>query len=75
LLNIHPRGFAEVAPKVMKNGSCSATTLSGSASLPFVVSTGAQRSGEISVWMLFLGNVFLLNRATVSRQLVQRLHV
>jgi hypothetical protein len=26
--------------------------------LPFVISTGAQRSGEISVWMLCLGNVF-----------------
>ena len=25
---------------------------------PFVISTGAQRSGEISVWILFLGNVF-----------------
>jgi hypothetical protein len=25
---------------------------------PFVISTGAQRSGEISVWMLFPGNVF-----------------
>ena len=45
-------------PKVMKNGFCSATTLNGSAALPFVISTGAQRSGEISVWMLFPGNVF-----------------
>jgi hypothetical protein len=35
----------------------SATTLSGSTALPFVISTEAQRSGEISVWMLFLGNV------------------
>src|SRR3984885_10428068 len=34
-------------PKAMKNGSCSATTLTGSAALPFVISTGAQRSGEI----------------------------
>ena len=34
-------------PKVMKNGSCSATTLPGSTALPFVISTGAQRSGEI----------------------------
>jgi hypothetical protein len=25
---------------------------------PFVISTGAQRSGEISVWMPLLGNVF-----------------
>src|ERR1700735_2023459 len=36
-------------PKVMKNGACSATTLNGSAALPFVISTGApkERSGEI----------------------------
>jgi hypothetical protein len=34
-------------PKVMQNGSCSATTLPGSAALPFVISTEAQRSGEI----------------------------
>src|ERR1700735_709980 len=27
-------------PKVMKNGSCSATTVAGSAGLPFVISTG-----------------------------------
>jgi hypothetical protein len=47
---------------VMRNGSCSATTLPGSAALPFVISTGAQRSGEISVWMLFLGNVFLTQK-------------
>ena len=45
-------------PKVMKNRFSSATTLSGSATLPFVISTEAQRSGEISVWMLLLGNVF-----------------
>jgi hypothetical protein len=31
----------------MKNGSCSVTTLNGRAALPFVISTGAQRSGEI----------------------------
>ena len=34
-------------PKVMKNGSYSATTLPGSTALPFVISTEAQRSGEI----------------------------
>ena len=34
-------------PKVMKNGSYSATTLTGSTALPFVISTEAQRSGEI----------------------------
>src|ERR1700735_4946590 len=33
--------------KAKKNGSCSATTVVGSAALPFVISTGAQRSGEI----------------------------
>jgi hypothetical protein len=31
----------------MKNGFCPATSLSGSAALPFVISTGAKRSGEI----------------------------
>ena len=30
----------------------------GSTALSFVISTEAQRSGEISVWMLILGNVF-----------------
>jgi hypothetical protein len=44
--------------KVMKNGFCSATTLNGSAALPFVISTGAQRSGEICVRGTSLGNVF-----------------
>jgi hypothetical protein len=34
-------------PKVMKNGSCSAATLARGAALPFVISTEAQRSGEI----------------------------
>jgi hypothetical protein len=36
---------------------CSATTLPGNTALPFVISTEAQRSGEISVRMLFLGNM------------------
>ena len=41
-----------------ENGSCSATTVAGSAALPFVISTGAQRSGEIcGVSGPFLGNV------------------
>jgi hypothetical protein len=44
--------------KLIKSVFCSATTLPGSSALPFVISTEAQRSGEISVWMLFLGNVF-----------------
>src|ERR1700722_13458762 len=38
---------AVVSAHAMKRGLCSATTLSGSAPLPFVISTGAQRSGEI----------------------------
>jgi hypothetical protein len=41
-----------------ENGFYSATSLPGSAALPFVISTGAQRSGEIFVWMPLLGNVF-----------------
>jgi hypothetical protein len=39
-----------------------ATAFLGSVTLPFVISTGAQRSGEISVWMLRRGNVFRLER-------------
>ncbi|MEA3006562.1 MAG: hypothetical protein QOI94_1831, partial [Acidobacteriaceae bacterium] len=39
-----------------ENGFYLATTLPGSAALPFVISTGAQRSGEISVLMPLLGN-------------------
>jgi hypothetical protein len=45
----------------MKNSFCSATTLNGSAALPFVISTGApkERSGEIcGVSGPSLGNVF-----------------
>ena len=42
---------------MVTKGLCSAASLAGSAPLPFVILTGAQRSGEISVWMLFLGNV------------------
>jgi len=41
-----------------ENGFYSATSLPGSAALPFVISTGAQRSGEISVLMPLPGNVF-----------------
>jgi hypothetical protein len=48
-------GFA--LTKGGENGFHLATTLPGSAVLPFVISTEAQRSGEISVWMLLLGNV------------------
>jgi hypothetical protein len=50
-------------PKVMKNGFSSATALPVSTGLPFVISTEAKRSGEISVWMLFLGNVFRQSEA------------
>src|ERR1700733_6215950 len=32
---------------LFSNSCCSATTVAGSAALPFVISTGAQRSGEI----------------------------
>ena len=35
-------GQAFGPPKVMKNGSCSATTVDGGTALPFVISTGAQ---------------------------------
>jgi hypothetical protein len=58
------RGIMGLRPtKVMKNDFCSATSLSGSAALPFVISTEAKRSGEISVWILFLGNVFRQSEA------------
>jgi hypothetical protein len=40
----------------------SSFSLAGSATLPFVISTEAKRSGEISVWMLLLGSVFLAER-------------
>src|SRR3984957_13421078 len=46
-------------PRATKNAFYSATTFSGSTAFPFVISTAAQRSGEISEWMLSLGNVFL----------------
>ena len=54
--------WAVSPPKVMKNSFCSATTLPGSTTLPFVISTEAKRSGEISVWMFCLGNVFRVFR-------------
>jgi hypothetical protein len=43
-----------------ENGFYSATSLPGSAALSFVISTGAQRSGEISVWMPLLGKKLIL---------------
>ena len=39
--------FSTGEVKAMKNGPSSATTVAGSAALPFVISTEAQRSGEI----------------------------
>jgi hypothetical protein len=41
------------AVAVMKNGCYSATTLHGSAALPFVISTEAKRSGGDEKWLLF----------------------
>jgi hypothetical protein len=55
------KSWAFGPPKVMKNTFCSATTLNGSAALPFVISTGApkERSGEIcGVSGPFLGMFF-----------------
>ena len=45
-------------PKKVTMASIRQTTFARSAPLPFVISTEAKRSGEISVWMLLLGNVF-----------------
>jgi hypothetical protein len=41
------KSWALCAPKVIKNGSYSATAVPGSTALPFVISTEAQRSGQI----------------------------
>ena len=54
-------------PKVMKNGSCSTTTLPGSTALPFVISTGVERS---AVQRSLLGNVFRQSEAHRRRRLV-----
>jgi hypothetical protein len=67
--NCHPdwRNHGPLAhPMLVKASSRSATNLHGSAAIPFVISTGAQRSGEISVWMLSLGNVFSTERNVVQ---------
>jgi hypothetical protein len=64
-----PSGTTELLPiptQRDETGSYSAATLAGSAALPFVISTGAQRSGEISVWMLFLGKA--LSQAVTMRK-------
>jgi hypothetical protein len=42
----------------------------GRITLPLVISTEAQRSGEISVWMLPPGNVFRPERSEVERSAV-----
>jgi hypothetical protein len=44
--------------QVMKNAFCPATAFHGTATLPFVISTEAKRSGEISVLTPLPGNVF-----------------
>jgi hypothetical protein len=57
-------------PKVMKNSSegdgLQATTLLGSATLPFVISTEAKRSGEISVLTTSPGRCFSTERSEVE---------
>ena len=53
-------------PKVMKNGSCSATTVAGSTALPFVISTGAQRSGEICGSAVLSWECFSTERIRIS---------
>jgi hypothetical protein len=58
--------------RLLFSGSCSATTVPGSVALPFVISTEAQRSGEISVWMHSPGNVFRPERSVVEGPAVQR---
>jgi hypothetical protein len=58
----------------MKNGSCSATTVDGgTTTLPFVISTGAQRSGEICGSAVpFLEMFFFEERSVVEES--PRLH-
>src|ERR1700727_1633552 len=52
---------------MFSTGSCSATTVAGSAALPFVISTGAQRSGEICVFSgLLLELCFRLGSCTAT---------
>jgi hypothetical protein len=54
---IQGRGLGIEKAQVPSLRSCSATSLAGSTALSFVISTEAQRSGEISGCILFLGNV------------------
>jgi hypothetical protein len=50
----------------MKNGSCSATPVAGSAVLPFVISTEAKRSGEICVPAVLSWECFSTERIWIS---------
>jgi hypothetical protein len=53
-------------PKLMKTTSIQQLRSLEAPSSPFVISTEAQRSGEISVWMLPPGNVFRPERTRIS---------
>jgi hypothetical protein len=58
-------------PKAMKNGSCSATTLPGSAISPLVIPTEAQRSGgtcgsAVPPWKCFSKERSVVERTAVS---------
>ena len=69
----HPECWMGLRPNYEdENGFCSATSLPGSAALSFVISTGAQRSGETSVWMPLLGNVFRRSEAEGSAVLLPK---
>jgi hypothetical protein len=59
------KSWAFGSPKAMKSSFCPVTAVPGSAALTFVISTGAQRSGEISVWMHSLGNAFSTERTRI----------
>ena len=61
-------------PKAMKNGFCSATTLPGSAALPFVISTEAQRSGEICGSAVPSWKCFSTERSAVEGPAVSLAH-
>jgi hypothetical protein len=54
----------------MKNAFCPRPLSHGSAALTFVISTEAQRSGEISVLTPLLGYVFRPERSVVERSAV-----
>src|SRR5580698_3484089 len=56
----------------MKNGSCSAATVAGSAVLPFVISTEAKRSGEICGPAVLSREYFSTERSVVEGPAVQQ---